>query len=127
MRAREFVSTVLAEVADAKISKRKQYPTRGLNTFSDGEKWNTDYTLNRVMMAVASTDGTFVPELDPKSFFGKSKTAQPYTKEEQEMLKMAYKAVGASWKDLNHGDMDSEEVPGGNTTSPVTSFKGYPR
>lgn len=127
MRAHEFVSTVLSEVADAKISKRKQYSTRGLHTFHDGDKWNSDYTLNRVMMAVACTDGTFVPEIDSGSFFGKSKTAQPYTKEEQNMLKMAYKAVGATWKDLNHGDMDSEEVPGGNITSPMTSFKGYPR
>jgi len=127
MRAHEFVGKVLAEVADAKLSKRKQFPTRGLNTFYDGEKWNTDYTLNRVMMAAACTDGTFVPEMDPKSFFGKAKTAQPYTKEEQEMLKMAYKAAGASWKDLNNGDMDSEEPPGGNIKSPVVGFKGYPR
>lgn len=123
MRAREFVS----ETANAKISKRKQVATRGLNTFSDGERWNTDYTLNRVMMAVASTDGTFVPDIDQKSWVGKSKTAHPYTKEEQEMLKMAYKAAGASYEDLNHGDLESEEPPGGNTKSPVTGFKGYPR
>lgn len=123
MRAREFVS----ETANAKISKRKQAGTRGLNTFSDGERWNTDYTLNRVMMAVASTDGTFVPDIDQKSWVGKSKTAHPYTKEEQEMLKMAYKAAGADYEDLNHGDLESEEPPGGNIKSPVTGFKGYPR
>lgn len=123
MRAREFVS----ETANAKISKRKQAGTRGLNTFSDGERWNTDYTLNRVMMAVASTDGTFVPDIDQKSWVGKSKTAHPYTKEEQDMLKMAYKAAGADYEDLNHGDLESEEPPGGNIKSPVTGFKGYPR
>jgi hypothetical protein len=123
MRAHEFI----VEGDNAKISKRKQFPTRGLNLFSDGESRSTDYTLNRVMMAVACTDGTFVPEIDKKSWFGKEKTAQPYTKEEQEMLKMAYKAAGAKWQDLNNGDLDSEEPPGGNTKSPVTSFKGYPR
>ena len=78
-------------------------------------------------MAAACTDGTFVPDIDEKSWFGKEKTAHPYTKEEQNMLKMAYKAAGANWSDLNDGDMDSEEVPGTNTTSPVKGFKGYPR
>jgi hypothetical protein len=43
------------------------------------------------------------------------------------MLKMAYKAAGANWADLNSGDMDSEEVASTNTTSPIKSFKGYPR
>ena len=127
MRASEFISAQLMEIADAKISKRLQSATRGLNVFSDNERWNSDYTLSRLGQAVASTDGTFVPDIDPKSWVGKNKTAQPYTKEEQDMLKMAYKAVGASWKDLNGGDMDSEEHPAVNTVSPVKGFRGYPR
>jgi hypothetical protein len=124
VRAWEF----LAEAdGNARISKRNQSGTRGLNTFSDGERWNTDYTLNRVMMAAACTDGTFVPDIDKKSWFGKGKTAHPYTEQEQDMLKMAYKAAGANWADLNSGDMDSEEITSTNTTSPIKSFKGYPR
>jgi hypothetical protein len=123
MRAREFVR----EGQNAKLSKRKQFPTRGLHIFSDGDKWNSDYTLNRVMMALASTDGTFVPELNPLSWVGKHKTAHPYTEEEQDMLKMAYKAAGADWHDLNKGDMDSEEMPDTDTQSPIRAFKGYPR
>jgi hypothetical protein len=124
VRAREFVAEA---DGNARISKRNQSGTRGLNTFSDGERWNTDYTLNRVMMAAACTDGTFVPDIDKKSWFGKGKTAHPYTEQEQDMLKMAYKAAGANWSDLNSGDMDSEEINSTNTTSPVKSFKGYPR
>ena len=124
MRAREFIAEA---DGNARISKRNQSGTRGLNTFSDGERWNTDYTLNRVMMAAACTDGTFVPDIDKKSWFGKGKTAHPYTQQEQDMLKMAYKAAGAKWADLNSGDMDSEEVTSTNTTSPIKSFKGYPR
>jgi hypothetical protein len=124
MRAREFIAEA---DGNARISKRNQSGTRGLNTFSDGERWNTDYTLNRVMMAAACTDGTFVPDIDKKSWFGKGKTAHPYTEQEQDMLKMAYKAAGANWADLNAGDMDSEEVTSTNTTSPIKSFKGYPR
>lgn len=124
MRAREFISE---SIPDAKISKRKQAATRGLNLFADSEFWNADYTLNRLGMAVACTDSKTPPDIDPKSWVGKQKSAHPYTKEEQDMLKLAYAAVGAKWKDLNHGDMDSEEPPGGNTTSPVQGFKGYPR
>ena len=123
MRAREFV----AEGANALISKRQQSSTRGLNIFGDGERRSSDYTLNRVMMAAACTDGTFVPDLDEKSWSGKDKTAHPYTQEEQDMLKMAFKAAGANWSDLNNGNMNSEEVPGTNTTSPLNGFKGYPR
>lgn len=125
MRAREFVLENTTGNAD--ISKRKRYPTRGLNLFSDGEKWNADYTMNRVMMAAACTDGTFVPEIDQKSWAGKHKTAHPYTQQEQDMLKMAYRAAGARWVDLNKGDMESDEMPGGNTSSPIKGFKGYPR
>jgi hypothetical protein len=124
MRAREFI---IEADGNAKITKHQQDATVGLNTFYDGEKWDTDYTLNRVMMAAACTDGTFVPDIDAKSWFGKMKTAQPYTREEQNMLKMAYKAANARWDDLNDGDMSSEELPETNKTSPVKGFKGYPR
>jgi hypothetical protein len=41
------------------------------------------------------------------------------------MLKQAYKAAGADYKDLNKGDLDSEEHPAVNTTSPIEAFKGY--
>ena len=123
MRACEFI----VEFKVGKISKRQQDSTVGLNIFRDQEKWDTDYTLNRVMIAAACTDGTFVPEIDSRSWFGKNKTAQPYTKEEQDMMKMAFKAAGAVYKDLNHGDLRSQEIPGTNKSSPVTGFKGYPR
>ena len=124
MRARDFVAEANG---NARITKRQQSGTRGLNTFSDGERRNNDYTLNRGMMAVAATDGTFVPELDMKSWAGKDKTAHPYTQQEQDMLKMAYQAAGARYQDVNGGDMNSEEPPGGNVQSPIQGFKGYPR
>lgn len=123
MRAHEFVTEDREN--NAKMTKRERYPTRGLHVFSDGDHWNSDYTMNRVMMALASTDGTFVPELDELSWVGKHKTAHPYTQEEHDMLKMAYKAAGASWHDLNKGDMDSEEIPTVNKISPIKAFGGY--
>lgn len=125
MRAREFVAEGIDGNAD--IPKYQRVSSRGLNLYADGEKWNTDYTLNRIMMATACTDGTFVPDMDMKSWIGKHKSAHPYTKEEQNMLKMAYRAAGADWRDLNRGDMNSEELPDTNKKSPMQGFKGYPR
>ena len=127
MRASEFVSANITETADAKISRRLQAATRGLNIYSDAERWNGDYVLNRLGQAVASTDGTFVPDIDMKSWIGKNKSTHPYTPEEQAMLKMAYKAIGADYRDLNGGDMDSEEMSEVNKVSPVKGFRGYPR
>ena len=67
MRAREF----LPETTTGVLGKRRRSATRGLNIFSDAERWNSDYTLNRVMMAVASTDGITPPKVDKDSWVGK--------------------------------------------------------
>ena len=119
MRAREFIT----EVSQSKLTKRQQRSTAGLNTYSDAERWNSDYVSYRLGMAVAGTDGQIEPEMDSKSWIGKSKSTHPYTQEEQEMLKRAYKAVGATYKDENKGDMRSLELDTTNTTSPVAKIK----
>lgn len=121
MRAEEFVT----EGKRGKISKRMQSSTRGLNTFHDTEKANSDYVLNRVMMAVACSDGTSPIQMDMTSWVGKERTAQPYTEVEQNMLKQAYKAAGATWKDVNNGNMESEELKSTNSVSTLKPFKGY--
>ena len=123
MRAREFI----IEQDVGKISKRQRFATRGLHKFRDEDYADRTYELNRIMMAVASTDGTFVPDLDGESWSGRHNTAHPYTKEENDMLKQAYKAVGSKHWDLNDGDMTSDEVPIVNKQSPIKAFKGYPR
>lgn len=121
MRAREFV----AEQKVGDISTRQRFATVGLNKFRDAQFADRVYELNRIMMAVASTDGTFVPELDSESWAGRNNIAAPYTPEEQDMLKKAYQAVGSYHEDLNQGDLKSEEHPAVNTKSPVQAFKGY--
>ena len=124
MRANEFVS----ESKVGKISTRQQQATRGLNIFSKKiDSYDRLYDLNRLMMAVASSDGVNPIVMDAESWVGKHNTTHPYTKEEQAMLKLAYKAAGLQYKDLNQGDMDSEEVPGTNAQSIVKPFKGYKR
>ena len=122
MRAREFVVE-----QKGKITQRQQFGTVGLHLFGDGERMSSNYTLNRLMMAVAMTDGTTEPDMDETSWIGKMKSAHPYTQQEADMLKMAYKVVGATYKDVNRGDLKSEEPTGGNTASPVVAFRGYPR
>lgn len=122
MRANEFI----LEDKQGKLSKRLQFATRGLNKFRDGQFADRVYELNRVMMAAASNDGEeFVNELDAESWSGRNNVAAPYTEVEQKMLKKAYQAVGSKHWDLNSGDMDSEEHPAVNTTSPVKAFGGY--
>ena len=121
MRATEFITE-----RDGTIGKRKQVATVGLDVFYDAERANSDYVLNRVMMAVACADGSNKPiDMDAKSWVGKQRSAHPYTEIEQRMLKQAFKAAGATYTDLNHGDLKSEELPAVNTTSPMTAFKGY--
>jgi hypothetical protein len=120
MRATEFVS----ESKKGKISKRQQQATRGLNTFADTQ-YDRQYDLNRVMMAVACSDGVNPVEINSESWSGKNNTAHPYTEIEQDMLNLAYKAAGITNRDLNKGDMRSQELESTNTTSPFKPFKGY--
>ena len=123
MRAQEFVT----EDKIGKMSKRQNQATVGMNKFRDAKFADRVYELNRIMMAVASTDGTFVPDLDGESWAGRNNIAAPYTPEEQDMLKKAYQAVGSHHEDLNNGDLRSQEHPAVHVTSPVKAFAGYPR
>lgn len=123
MRASEFI----AEDRVGKVGHRRQQATVGLTTFHHPMNGDRVYELNRVMMAVASTDGTFVPDIDQESWAGRNNIAVPYTEEEQAMLEKALQAVGSTYKDLNSGDYYSQEVDSTNSTSPVQGFKGYPR
>ena len=123
MRAHEF----LIEKHTGKIGQRRSQATVGLNKFRDVDLADRVYELNRVMMAAASTDGTFVPDIDHESWAGRYNVAMPYTDVEQAMLEKAFQAVGSDFEDLNHGDLRSQELESTNTTSPVQGFKGYPR
>jgi hypothetical protein len=121
MKIYEVISE--AKLTQKKISKRQNQSSKGVNTFSDGERASGDYTMNRLGMALAMTDGKSKPDIEAKSWIGKSKAAFPYTKEEQDMLKQAYKAVGAENKDLNKGNMNSMELEDTNKISAVPKRK----
>ena len=124
MRAHEFITEESHGTRAGKVSKRQQQSTVGLNVFAISQ-YDRTYDLNRVMMAVASTDGEIIPDMEQESWVGKQNTAHPYTKVEQDMLKIAYKAAGIPFKDLNKGDLDSEELDSTQDQSPIKPFKGY--
>ena len=117
------INEVIVEATAGKLTKRQLQDTRGLKKFTDRDRWSGDYTLYRLGLAVASTDGKSVPDTDKESWVGKWKLAAPYSQVDQDMLKQAYKAVGAKHEDVNHGDMRSQELEGTNKSSPVAPKK----
>lgn len=121
MRANEFIS----EGKQGKLPKRLQQSTRGLNTFIDPSHTDRFYELNRIMMAAACTDGDNMPDVNGESWAGRNNTAHPYTEVEQRMLEKAYKTVGSSVRDLNKGDLRSQELESTNKQSTLKPFKGY--
>lgn len=117
------VIDIISEAKQAKISKRQSQSSRGISTYGDSEKMNSDYVAFKLGQAMAGSDGKTVPEIDAKSWHGKKKTIHPYTEIENEMFKKAAKAVGADYTDLNHGDMESKELDTTNKISPVAKIK----
>jgi hypothetical protein len=118
MKIKDIIHESVGELKD-----RQRRATRGLNRFTDGKKWNSDYTLYRLGLALAATDGKSMPEVDEESWLGKWKLTAPYSKEEQDMLNLAYKAVHANHEDMNHGDLRSQEGATIQKTSPVAKPK----
>ena len=117
------VIDIISEAKQAKISKRQSQSSRGISTYGDSEKMNSDYVAFKLGQAMAGSDGKTVPEIDAKSWHGKKKTVHPYTEIENEMFVQAAKAVGADYEDLNHGDMKSKELDTTNKISPVAKIK----
>lgn len=122
MRAYEFIAEARKK---GKISKRFHMASRGIMKFVDPTFADRIYELNRVMMAAAASDGKRPLDIDSESWAGRYDLAFPYTKEEQEMLKQAYKAIGSKWEDLNNNDLRSQELKSTNIQSPIQPFKGY--
>ena len=122
MRASEFISE---SYKSGKITKRQRFASKGMHKFRDPQGFDRTYEMNRIGMALACTDGEIVPMVDQESWAGRYNTAHPYTDIEHKMLEKAYQAMGTSYKDLNRGDLDSDEVPSTNSKSPVKPFKGY--
>ncbi|MFY8212529.1 MAG: hypothetical protein ACOVLB_07695 [Candidatus Nanopelagicus sp.] len=123
MRATEFINEAKHR---AKMTKRQNQATVGVDLFRDPDAYDRIYELNRMMMAVACADGSSTPlDIPSESWIGKDNSALPYTKKEQEMLQQAAKAIGVTLNDVNHGDLRSMELDDTNKSSPVQAFKGF--
>jgi hypothetical protein len=123
MRAKEFIREARVR---GKITKRQDVASVGMDLFRDPDGYDRTYELNRMMMAAACADGSSNPiDIDSESWVGKDNLAQPYTKLEQDMMKQAAKAIGTKLRDLNKGDLRSQELPSTNKSSPVQAFKGW--
>ena len=109
---------IITEVRQPRPTKRQAQSSVGLNIYGDSEKANSDYVAFKLGQAMAGTDGTYVPDIDGKSWHGKKKTIHPYTEVEQEMFKKAAKAVGADYEDLNKGNLKSMELDSVYNISP---------
>ena len=121
MKIRDIIQE---DITKGTLTLRQQQATVGVNKFRDSNKWNSDYTLYRLGLALAGTNGSDVPpNVDCESWVGKWKLAMPYTQEEQDMLKMAYRAVEADFVDVNNGDLRSQELSSTNKASPVAKPK----
>jgi hypothetical protein len=121
--AKNAGKVAVAETKRAPITKRQSQSSRGINTYGDSEKANSDYVAFKLGQAMACTDGTNTPEIDGKSWHGKQKTVHPYTDIEQKMFIKAAKVVGADVTDVNHGDMRSLELDTTHKASPVAKIK----
>lgn len=118
MRANEFI----VERKGGKMTQRQQNPTLGVNKYTDDDRWNSDYKLYRLGLAMACTDGVKVPDMDEESWVGRYKTLHPYSKQEQEMINVASKAAGVKVIDVNKGDMQSKETDDTYTQSPIPDW-----
>jgi hypothetical protein len=118
MRAKDFI----VEKTQGVISKRSQQASRGILTYSDSERANSDYTQYRLGLALACANGKDPIDVDYKTWFGKKKTIHPYSQIEQDMINQAFKVVGADYEDINKGDLESRELDSTNTVSPVNNW-----
>lgn len=114
MRAKDFIIERSGKLA----SDQKSTLNRSNKFATSNDRF---YDLNRVMMATAGSDGVDMPEMDAESWVGRSNLAQPYTKQEQDMVKKACKKVGTN---ITPVVKDPSCEPGDtNNVSPVAQRK----
>jgi hypothetical protein len=131
MRAWEFMNEGKKSGQRGPITKNGKHPSKEHeavmpSAFRMAGSNDKLIELGKIMRAVASSDGKVVPAMQD-NWIGLNDTAHPYTKEEAEMLKKAFEAVGIEWEDALEPNYDhkSKEPSGVNITSPVVGFDGY--
>lgn len=91
--------------------------------FRDNGGYDRVYNLNRVMMAAAMADGSNKPlDVDQASWADKYNMARPYTEEEHNMMKQAFKTIDSEFEH-SESDHKSKELPDTHKSSPVAARK----
>jgi len=99
------------------LGEGKKLRKSAQHSLPHGETLSADpYTAYRLMVSVAGAPTG--PEMSKKGP-APGYTVLPYTEAEQEMLSDAKKKMGISSKKITKGSK-SQEMPGVNTTSPIT-------
>ena len=109
---------------------KKGTPSRETVKSSTGEWLFRDegidrvYNLNRVMMAAAASDGSGKEvDVPSASWVEKYNTARPYTEAEHNMMRSAFKTIGADHKH-SIDDHRSRETDDTHKSSPVPHNAG---
>jgi len=124
MRASDFITEVKG--FRSKLTKGKKHATHA-QASPGGIQAKGYYDLYRASMAIAGMDrdGNNENMPDPESWMGSDAYIVSYTPEEEKMTEKAYNSLGSKHRKNEEGR--SAEPDGVNTTSPLKSFKGYPR
>ena len=123
MRASEFLTE-----GEGKMHDHHSQATPGVYKSRDVGGYDRTYHLNRLMMAMAMSDGKSkdAVELDIASFAEKYNTVHPYTEEEYNMFVAATKTIPTDRKNVVPYSK-SQEPEDTNKQSLVKPFKGYKR
>lgn len=117
------IKDIISESKPGERPHNANYADTGEWKFRDVGGYDRTYNLNRVMMAAAMADGSGKPvDVDQSSWVEKYNTARPYTEQEHNMMKSAFKTIDSEYK---HSEKDhkSKETPDTHKQSPVPTKK----
>lgn len=122
MRASEF--TKLNERRVTPLKKDSELAGKGVSRSRDVGGYDRVYHMNRLMMAMACADGKSTNAVDSPSetWFEKYNTHHPFTKEEDNMVRAAFKTVPSDEQTISKFGK-SMEPSDTNTVSPVAKPK----
>jgi len=129
MRASEFISEGFSEKPKSKMHPDHAAVLPGTHLSRDPGGYDRIYHMNRLMMAVACSDGKSkkAPEgVDASSWYQKYNTIHPYTEQEHNMIHQAMKVVPTDGGEIvdSHKSLEPDHI---HKVSPVKGFKGYAR
>ena len=127
MRAREFITEAKGPQG-TRTDPAKEFERAHPGMVMPGGKgdvyWGRYYDFYRVA-SLAGMDPKDIDAVDEVSFFGNLPVFSAYTEYDRDKLKAIMKKLRMKPTDgVSNGSSEVEEV---NATSPVKSFKGYPR